>query len=273
MKHNSFLLLTLIIIGATLCLFMVYSKKYKEGFLDSRCAQYKDCSTCANASGCSWCPKDNICLSSTSLKSTDKNCNQSNVISSSFNCKTGITVENDSIKSDTEQYDFAAFKSRIANKIPPPNTYTTEKIKYSNEDVVSNMNDVRNSIGNLRLDLPTIITSSMENGIKPMVKGVLSQNFADMENFADIQGYATINDNKQSPFIYDKSSSSQKVKDKSDCNKRKSCSECTDSTKCGWDPLKLQCDIQSSDKRTNITQKSRCTVTPSTINLMRTSPN
>lgn len=270
MKYTIFLLAAILIIFS---IAMIYSNKYKESFLDSRCAQYNNCSDCANASGCSWCPKENACLSSTSLKSTDKNCNQSNTIASSFNCKTGITVESDNAKSDTQQYDFAAFKDRIANKIPPPNTYISEKIKYSNEDVVSNMNDVRNSISNLRLDLPTIITSSMENGIKPMVKGVLSQNFADMENFADIQGYATINDNKQSPFVYDKSSKAYEIRVKQDCNKRSSCSECTDSNNCGWDPLKQQCNIKSADKRTNITQKSRCTITPSTINLMRTSPN
>ncbi len=270
----------LFIILIFLCAVIIPSRQFRETFLASRCAQYNSCKDCSNASGCSWCPKDNACLSSTSLKSTDKQCNQSNTISSSFRCNDAdaIVIGSSDKKSDAEQYDFAAFKDRIANKIPPPNAYMSEKIKYSNEDVVSNMNDVRNYISNLQLNLPGIITSSMENGIKPMVKGVLSQNFAapqesaNIQGIQGIQGFANMDDNKRTPFVrgemFVKESFSQKA-----CAQRKSCSDCTDSTKCGWDPLKLKCTNQTPDKRNNITQKERCVTTPSTLNLMRTQPN
>ena len=284
MKYLFFCILFAILIY--LCAVVIPNKGYVETFLASRCAQYNSCASCSNASGCSWCPKGNACLSSTSLKSTDKQCNQSNTITSSFRCNDVDAIAKDmkDKASDAEQYDFAAFKDRIANKIPPPNAYMSEKIKYSNEDVVSNMNDVRNYISNLRLDLPGIITSSMENGIKPMVKGVLSQNFAAPQESADIQGFANMDDNKRTPFVrgeafvgnFSKKAStstfleafSQKA-----CAQRMSCSDCTDSTKCGWDPLKLKCTNQTPDKRNNITQKERCVTTPSTLNLMRTKPN
>jgi hypothetical protein len=280
----------LFVILIFLCAVIIPSRQFRETFLASRCAQYNSCKDCSNASGCSWCPKDNACLSSTSLKSTDKQCNQSNTISSSFRCNDAdaIALGSSDKKSDAEQYDFAAFKDRIANKIPPPNAYMSEKIKYSNEDVVSNMNDVRNYISNLQLNLPGIITSSMENGIKPMVKGVLSQNFAAPQESADIQGiqgFANMDDNKRTPFVRGEAFGGNSVSatsfvrepfaayQKKSCSDRKSCSDCTDSTKCGWDPLKLKCTNQTPDKRNNITQKERCVTTPSTLNLMRTQPN
>lgn len=275
MKYLFFCILFAILIY--LCAVVIPNKGYVESFLASRCAQYNSCKDCSNASGCSWCPKDNACLSSTSLKSTDKQCNQSNTITSSFRCNdaNAIAAGSQDKASDAEQYDFTAFKDRIANKIPPPNAYRSEKVKYSNDDVVSNMNDVRNYINNLQLNLPGIITSSMENGIKPMVKGVLSQNFAAPQESADIQGFANMDDNKRTPFVRGESFSRESfvAYQKKSCSDRKSCSECTDSTKCGWDPLKLKCTNQAPDKRNNITQKERCVTTPSTLNLMRTKPN
>jgi hypothetical protein len=65
-----------------LLIVMLFTQKHKEGFLDGYCAQHKTCIDCSNASGCSWCPKANQCLTSTTLKSTDKTCNQMNTISS-----------------------------------------------------------------------------------------------------------------------------------------------------------------------------------------------
>ena len=81
---------------------------------------------------------------------------------------------------------FALYKYRIKNKIPPPNVYTADKIKYSNEDVVSNANNVRNDIQNLNIGLPGIISSSVENNIKPMVKGILAENYY-IQGFEDMR--------------------------------------------------------------------------------------
>ena len=50
-------------------------------------------------------------------------------------------------------------------------------MKVSNEDLLSNMNDVRNDIKNYKTEMPGIIASSVEQQIKPMVKGILSENY------------------------------------------------------------------------------------------------
>jgi hypothetical protein len=204
---------------------------------------YTTCKDCAKASGCSWCPKDATCLSSTSLKSTDKNCNQSNTITSDFRCS---TLLNSNIPEDQspihEQYDFTLYKDKIKNRIAPPNAYESGKVEYSSADLTSNMNEIRNTVRNLAVELPGIISSSVENEIKPMVKGIISNT----DSFAD----------------YSQA-----------CNKRNSCYDCTDSTQCGWDPLSLKCIERSPNKTQYITQKQRCIVTPSTLNLMRTQPN
>jgi hypothetical protein len=74
-------------------------------------------------------------------------------------------------------YDFSLYKNRITDKIPPPNLYMINELKISNEDLLSNMNDVRNDITNYRTEIPGIIASSVEQQIKPMVKGILAENY------------------------------------------------------------------------------------------------
>jgi hypothetical protein len=51
------------------------------------------------------------------------------------------------------------------------------ELKISNEDLLSNMNDVRNDITNYRTEMPGIIASTVEDQIKPMVKGILAENY------------------------------------------------------------------------------------------------
>jgi hypothetical protein len=223
------------------------TKQYKEGFLNSYCQTHTNCQDCTKASGCSWCPAANICLSSTSLKSTDKKCNQSNTIQSSFLCKSVLDSTKMPNITDTSHniiYDFTLYKDRIANKLSPPNTFMTDTLGYSNEDTISSMNNVRNSIQNLHTELPGIITSSVENGIKPMVKGILSENYY-------IQGFQDMNT----------------------CSKITSCSACVSNKECGWNPRNMSCDTRGPNKSWYITQPTRCVTTPSTLGLMITSPN
>jgi hypothetical protein len=160
-------------------LLLLSSQSYKESFLSDYCLTYKDCNSCASASGCSWCPKAKVCLDSTTLKSTDRECNQMNTVTSAFLCKSEIEdkIPPEAVVSDDILYDWALYKNKITDKIPPPNVYTTEKVGYSNEDVVSNANNVRNDIKNLNTELPGIVASSVENNIKPMVKGILADNY------------------------------------------------------------------------------------------------
>jgi hypothetical protein len=164
-----------------LILTMLVSNNHKEGFLADYCAKNKSCMECSSSSGCSWCPKSKVCLTSTLLKSTDETCNQMNTISSSFRCPEagGIEVPTliDDIASNDVLYDFSLYKNRITDKIPPPNLYMNGKIKVSNEDLLSNMNDVRNDMRNIHKELPGIVASGVQNNIKPMVKGILAENY------------------------------------------------------------------------------------------------
>jgi hypothetical protein len=99
-----------------------------------------------------------------------------NVITSSFSCSS----------KPSETYDLSAYKNQIGNKFPPPNVYMGERIAYSNEDVVSSGNNVRNDIQNMRQELPNIIAISVEGSIKPMVKGIIQDN---IQGFQDMNIY------------------------------------------------------------------------------------
>jgi len=171
-----------------LIVLLLLTQKYKEGFLNAYCQNYKDCNSCADASGCAWCPKSKACLDSTTLKSTDPICNQENTVRSAFLCKANLEDEipPKQVVQDDIMYDYALYKNRITDKIPPPNIFTTEKVGISNEDVVSNSNNVRNDIQNLYTELPGIVASTVQNSIKPMVKGILSENYY-------IQGFEDMN--------------------------------------------------------------------------------
>lgn len=186
MKPTPILYFILLLFG--LCALMVLTQKYKEGFLNRYCETHSDCVSCAEASGCAWCPQSKVCLDATTLKSTDPHCNQSNTVRSAFLCRANLEdkippkseVENDIM------YDYSLYKNRITDKIPPPNVFTNGEMKVSNEDMMSNMNNVRNEIQNVHQELPGIIASSVEDQIKPMVKGVLSENYY-IQGFQDFR--------------------------------------------------------------------------------------
>jgi len=230
-----------------LSILLVVSYRQKEGFLNGYCASYNTCMECSSASGCSWCPNSKVCLTSTTLKSTDKNCNQMNTISSSFRCPSAEGVEPptlpEAIASNDVLYDFSLYKNRITDKIPPPNLYMAGQLKVSNEDLLSNMNDVRNDITNYIEEMPGIIASTLEQQIKPMVKGILGENYY-------IQGFED----------YDK------------CKTHNSCSTCVSNQACGWNPRSYSCNTKGPNNLWDITQPSRCVLTTSTQNLMLTRP-
>jgi len=178
-----FILLLLVLI----VLFHI-TNKYKEGFLNVYCQNYKDCNSCADASGCAWCPKSKVCLDSTTLKSTDPLCNQENTVRSAFLCQANLDdkIPPKAVVQDDILYDYSLYKNRITDKIPPPNLYMNGEMKISNEDVVSNSNNIRNDIQNLHTELPGIIASTVQDSIQPMVKGILAKNYY-------IQGFEDMN--------------------------------------------------------------------------------
>jgi hypothetical protein len=178
MKQLSFFIISFIILFIVLAI----SVKHKEGFLDTYCTTNTNCTDCANSSGCSWCPTNNVCLSSTSLKTTDKKCNQYNVVSSAFKCKMkngggGGDGDGDGDGGGVDGVDFDLYKNQIADKIPPPNVFTSSQQQYSPETVVADVNNLRMEFDNYRKEFPDIIASTVQDQIKPMVKGVLAENY------------------------------------------------------------------------------------------------
>lgn len=236
---------TIILIIVILILLFLMSYRQKEGFLNDYCSSHNNCSDCANASGCSWCPNASICMKSTILKSTDKQCNQMNTITASFRCTETDIKEHTNANSHITPYDFTQFRNKIADKIPPPNTYTIDNINVSPQDILSNMNNIRNDIDNYERNLPGIIASTVETQIRPMVKGVLSENYY-------IQGFKDMS---------------------TPCIRHTSCNSCVNDSKCGWDINTLTCNERGPNKTWYITQQSRCVTTPSTKRLMITEPN
>lgn len=234
----------------TLILIVILTQKHKEGFLNNYCQRFKTCMECSSSSGCSWCPNAKVCLTSTTLKSTDKECNQMNTIASSFRCPSADGVEPptlpEAIASNDVLYDFSLYKNRITDKIPPPNLYMSGELKVSNEDLLSNMNDVRNDIKNYRIEMPGIIATTVETQIKPMVKGVLAENYY-------IQGFEDMNAQTK-------------------CKTHNSCSSCVDDQACGWNPRSYSCEKKGSNNMWQITQPSRCVLTSTTIGQMTTNP-
>lgn len=259
------------IIFSILLVAIVISTKQKEGFLSDYCAQNNDCMSCASASGCSWCPKSKACLVSTTLKSTDPNCNQNNTITSSFRCKSaeGVTPPTlpEAIQSNDVLYDFSLYKNRITDKIPPPNLYMSGELKVSNEDLLSNMNDVRNDITNYQQNVPGIIASAVENQIKPMVKGILSENYY-IQGFQDMPKGL----NQNSLRLKTANQGFEDMNMKTKCQTNNSCSSCLSENGCAWNPRSNQCEQAGPNNKWQITQPSRCVLTRTTIGQMGSNP-
>jgi type II secretory pathway pseudopilin PulG len=201
MKFSFFIaIIAIIAIIAVIIILVVFrwTHEEKEAFLTNYCAAYKNCISCADASGCSWCQNENRCLITRNLKGSDLKCNQSNTISASSQCKNASKkrVPKDSPDDETETvfplkmikpmednasnqvlYDFTLYKNQVKDKIPPPNAFTTEELEYTPETVMANTNQLRMDIKNLYTDLPEVMTTALQNQIQPMIKNILSDNY------------------------------------------------------------------------------------------------
>jgi hypothetical protein len=78
---------------------------------------------------------------------------------------------------EEDKYDYELYRNQIANKIAPPNVYTNPDMEYSPETVMGNLNELKNNLEINNKNLPVIIAKSIESQIRPMVKGILSENY------------------------------------------------------------------------------------------------
>jgi len=69
------------------------------------------------------------------------------------------------------------YKDQIADRVRPPNVYISDDMQYTPETVMGNLNEVRQTLKTYQMQLPDIISSSVENSIQPMVRGLISSNY------------------------------------------------------------------------------------------------
>ena len=158
-----------LILAVCIMLFVLSSLK-KEEFVDY-CGQNTNCNTCASSSGCSWCPAKNQCLLSTSLKSTDTACSPMKTIQSVFMCNKGEATVDASIA------DNALYKNQIADRVRPPNVYLNDEMEYSPETVMSGVSHLHHDLDMYYRTLPNTVATAVEDNIRPMVSGILAENY------------------------------------------------------------------------------------------------
>ena len=162
---------------------MILSKRYKEGFETADCTAQYNCSDCASSSGCAWCVKKKKCLRSSFLntKDYDGQCSQNNgdTLTSAFLCPSELDnkIPSDMILEDDILFDYALYKNKITDKIPPPNVFTTSQMEYTPETVMGNVNRLAMIMQNNQKNLPGIVASTVQENIRPMVVGILSDNY------------------------------------------------------------------------------------------------
>lgn len=131
---------------SVLLIAILLSMEQREGFLVDPCASNSNCRTCADASGCSWCPAVKRCIQSTTLKSSDPDCNQEVAISSSDRCDLRGKITPPGTSPDNNPL----YKDQIADRPRPPNAYQTDSLGYSSDTIMANVNDVRSQLNSLR---------------------------------------------------------------------------------------------------------------------------
>jgi len=70
--------------------------------------------------------------------------------------------------------DEKLYRDQIAEKVKPPAIGLNDTMQYTPETVMANINEVRQTIQEYNKRLPDTISSSVEQSIQPMVKGMLS---------------------------------------------------------------------------------------------------
>jgi hypothetical protein len=84
---------------------------------------------------------------------------------------------NAALQNPSSPLDNELYHDQIADRVKPPNVGLIDQMGYSPETVMANVNQVQQNIAQYQRNLPDIISSSVENSIQPMVKGLLSSTY------------------------------------------------------------------------------------------------
>lgn len=129
----------------------IYNTVQIQGFLGNICGDAQDCKSCAEKSGCSWCPATNTCLISSEIKASDSQCNQMNTVTSvdACNAKSLSSPTNDILNgnpyTDAGVIDHM-YRGRVQNKASPPAVYLSGKADYTPQTIMANLNNLRNDL-------------------------------------------------------------------------------------------------------------------------------
>ena len=125
----------------------MYSKKYKESFVDTPCADYSNCVSCANKADCTWCSSSKKCLTKAEIKDTDLLCNPINLVHTAPMCQKDDSIDpiepavsNDDVESNPLYHD------QIEDKTAPPMVYLAKDMIYSPETVMAHAEHVLNEL-------------------------------------------------------------------------------------------------------------------------------
>ena len=165
-----------------LFLVMALSTSVKEGFLENACIGQDNCKDCANTSGCSWeetkCVRSDLLNRDIEIGGGNRH-RERNAIASSFLCPSELDdkIPPEAVVSNDIMYDFVLYKNQITDRIPPPNVYTTSNMEYSPETVMGQVKHLERVMQTNQKNLPGIIASTVQQNIRPMVVGILSDNY------------------------------------------------------------------------------------------------
>ena len=155
-----------ILLAILILVLFLASIRYREGFLEARCADYNDCVSCANKADCTWCTSSHSCLTKSQINN-DSLCNPMNLVHDVPMCTTGT----DGVVNRPNNAGLLG-ENQIADRIKPPNVFVTEEQEYSPETVMAQTTHVRNELQAYQQALPGIMANTVKEQIGPMIRGI-----------------------------------------------------------------------------------------------------
>jgi len=61
----------------------------------------------------------------------------------------------------TKQTADDIYKNQVADRVRPPNVYMTDKMEYTPETIMANLNDVRQTVDRYNAQLPDLIATEL----------------------------------------------------------------------------------------------------------------
>jgi len=117
---------------------------YKEQFADATCADYDTCVSCANKTGCAWCPSTKACVSDDTACDGKVNDAPLCQADASMPQEAGKTISNTDVEENPLYHD------QIQDRPAPPMVYLNKNMTYTPETVMANVSELRDDVHQLK---------------------------------------------------------------------------------------------------------------------------